>query len=240
MEASFSSYDFATSCVRLDEILTAADASYTEVDSIPARDQLTFTNGFYVNCSALFIDIRDSSRMLEQRKRPTLAKIYRAYISELVAVLKGGIGVREICIHGDAVWAVYDTPLKSDIDAVFSRAAMANSLVKTFNYKLSKKGIDQIRIGIGMSYGRALLIKAGYKGSGINDVVWMGDVVNEASHLCGHGNKAWGDRTLMVSAVFRNNLNDENKALLSYNSIRGCYHGDVVNTVMNEWLKHQP
>jgi class 3 adenylate cyclase len=44
-----------------------------------------------------------------------------------------------------------------------------------------------IRSGIGMSYGRALMIKAGFNGSGINDVVYMGDVVNRASKLAGLG-----------------------------------------------------
>lgn len=27
------------------------------------------------------------------------------------------------------------------------------------------------------------MVKAGYSGSGINDVIWMGDVVNTACHL---------------------------------------------------------
>ena len=34
----------------IDEILEAADASFEEVDSLPARDKLTFTNGFYAYC----------------------------------------------------------------------------------------------------------------------------------------------------------------------------------------------
>jgi hypothetical protein len=33
------------------------------------------------------------------------------------------------------------------------------------------------------------MIKAGHKGSAVNDVVWMGDVVNSAAHLCCHGSK---------------------------------------------------
>lgn len=29
------------------------------------------------------------------------------------------------------------------------------------------------------------MVQAGYAGSGLNDVIWMGDVVNYACHICG-------------------------------------------------------
>lgn len=51
--------------------------------------------------------------------------------------------------------------------------------MKVLNYKLKKAGYDTpIKAGTGASWGRALMIKAGLSGSGINDVVYMGDVVN--------------------------------------------------------------
>src|SRR5690606_17164070 len=103
------------------------------------------------------------------------------------------------------------------------------------NYKIKKKGYDPIDIGIGMHYGRVLMIKAGYNGSGLNDVVWMGDVLNEAAKLCGYGNKTTRDRPIMVSSVFYGNLNDHNKSLLTYNNSRSCYHGNFVNVEMEEW-----
>ena len=53
-------------------------------------------------------------------------------------------------------------------------------MVKILNYKLGKKGYSTISVGIGIDYGRALMVKAGYSGSGLNDVIWMGDVVNSA------------------------------------------------------------
>ena len=92
-------------------------------------------------------------------------------------------------------------------------------------------------MGIGLAFGRILMIKAGYSGSGLNDVVWMGDVVNDSSKLCSYGNKTWRDREMMVSSDFQCNLNDHNKALLEWNSNRSCYHGNVINIAMDKWLK---
>lgn len=238
MKSNQKDYDVIESVARIDEILTTTDASYEEVKSIPSRDLLTFSNGFYVWCSALFIDIRNSSGLPEKYQRPSLARIYRSYISEMVALLNANPKCAEINIHGDAVWGVFDTPYKADIDSVFSTAAQLVSMTRILNCRYKKKkGYEPITTGIGMDYGRALMLKAGYKGSAINEVVWMGDVVNQASNLCGYGNKSYGDHPLMASDVFYDNLCEENKKLLTKNYNRGCYHGDVINLAMDQWWK---
>jgi class 3 adenylate cyclase len=238
MQANYISYDHIKSAARIQDILDASNSNFETVDSIPSRDKLTFTNGFYVNCTALFVDIRGSSDLTNEHTRPVLSKIYRAYISEVVAVMNGATTCAEVNIVGDCVNSIHDTPLKSQIDEVFSTAAEVSSLIDILNHKLKKKNYTIIEVGIGIAYGRALMIKAGYSGSGINDVVWMGDVVNEASNLCSNANKA-GTYETMVSNVVQNNLNDHNKGLLSYCSSYSCYHGHIINTAMNDWLKEQ-
>lgn len=239
MKASSSSYSHLESSDRIREILNSSDNNYEECNSIPSRDRLTFTNGFYVNCSAMFVDIRGSKKLTEDYRRPSLARIYRSYISELVAVFRSHSKISEINIEGDCVWGVIDTPYQADIDELFSVAAIASSMIDILNWRFHKKGYDPLTVGVGLDYGRALMLKAGYKGSAINNVVWMGDVVNGASALCSYGNREWSDNETMVSEVFRDNLKDENKSLLMWNSTRSCYHGNVVNTAMNEWLSQQ-
>jgi class 3 adenylate cyclase len=237
MESNHQNYNYEKSKERIDEILDALDTSYEEVDIIPSRDKLTFTNGFYINkTSCLFIDIRDSSSLPSKHKRPTLAKIYRSYISECIAVINSNADCAEINIAGDAVWAVFNSQYQTQINDILSTSAQLSSLIDTLNCKYKKKKIEPITVGIGIAFGRALMIKAGYKGSGLNDVVWMGDVVNEASKLCRFGNKTYSDNETMISNVFYNNLNDKNKNLFSYNSNRSCYHGNVVNISMNSNL----
>lgn len=239
MKANHSEYSHADSSERIKEILNSSDINYEERKSIPSRDSLTFTNGFYVDCSAMFVDIRGSKELTDKYNRPSLARIYRAYISELVAVLKNHSKVSEINIEGDCVWGVFDTPYKEDIDELFSVAAQVSSLVDIINWRFEKKGYDAISVGIGLDYGRALMLKAGYKGSSINNVVWMGEVVNGASKLCSFGSRTLTDHMLMVSDVFYNNLKDENQKLLNWNSQRSCYHGWIVNMVMDDWLSSE-
>ena len=237
MEAKYSFYDFKKSIERIDEVLDNSDASYEDKDSIPSRDDLTFNNGFYVSCSALFVDIRGSKSLSAKHTRPVQAKIYKTYISELVAVLKSHSKVSEIYIEGDCVWGVFDTPYKDDIEELLSIGARASSLIDILNIKYKKKDYSEIKIGIGISYGSSLMIKSGYKGSGINEVVWLGKLVGEAAALCSYGNKEWYDKEMQVSNTFYNNLNDENKKLFCKNPYRDCYHGYVINLAMNEWVK---
>ena len=239
MKATNKQYDFNLSLSRIDEILDASNDSFKESDSIVNREKLTYKNGFYVYCTALFVDIRDSSNMTDAHKRPVLAKIYRSFISEMVALMNGHDTCREVNINGDCVWCVCETKYKTDIDGVFSLAAKACSLVDILNYKLKKKNYQTYQVGVGIDYGRALMIKAGNDGSAINDVVWMGDVVNQACHLCNEANSGFFDKRVFLSNIIYDNLNDNNKALCSKDGGRDIYQADVVNINMSKWLKKQ-
>ena len=240
MEATHKpSYDLESSLQRIDDILNAENKSFEESVSIPSRDKLTFTNGFYVHCAALFVDIRDSSTMTDEHKRPALAKIYRSFISEMVALFNDNTITKEVNISGDCVWCVCDTQYKTDIDELFSLAARACSLVDILNYKLKKKGYTTYSVGVGIDYGRALMIKAGCCGSTINDVVWMGDVVNQASHLSNEANSGYFDKRVFLSNVIYNNLNEDNQKLCTKDAGRDIYQANVVNIGMNDWLNKQ-
>ena len=239
MESTNKNYDLDTSLARIDEILDASNDSFEESDSIVDRSKLTYTNGFYVYATALFVDIRDSSNMTDAHKRPVLAKIYRSFISEMVALMNGHSTCKEVNINGDCVWCVCETNYKADIDGVFSLAAKACSLVDILNFKLSKRGYQTYEVGVGIDYGRALMIKAGNKGSGLNDVVWMGDIVNQACHLSNEANSGYFDKRVFLSNVIYDNLNDKNKDLCSKDGGRNIYQADVINIGMSDWLKRQ-
>lgn len=233
------SFNLESSLKRIDAILNADNNQFEEANSIPNRDKLTYTNGFYVNCAALFVDIRESSTMTDEHRRPVLAKVYRSFISEIVALFNENNITKEVNIHGDCVWCVCDTPYKSDIDELFSMAARACSMVDILNYKLKKKGYTTYSVGVGIDYGRALMIKAGCDGSGINDVIWMGDVVNQACHLCNDANSGYFDKRVFLSNVVYNNLNEDNQKLCSKDVGRDIYQANIVNITMNNWLKEQ-
>ena len=120
--------------------------------------------------------------------------------------------------------------------------ARVKSLIDIINFKLEKKKYKTFKVGIGVDYGRALMIKAGYKGSTINDVIWMGDVVNRASKLCSLGNRDLNN-PIVISEIVYDNLvvtaEERWDEWFIYAPYHECYHGNIVNEIMNYWLKRQ-
>lgn len=117
-------YKIEDSADRMDDILDANDNDYEdEGNSIPSRDKLTYKNGYYVDVTAIFIDIVDSSKLTDGHKRPTLAKMYRCFLSECVAVMNSYEICKEININGDCVWGVFETPKMVDVEKVIEVAA---------------------------------------------------------------------------------------------------------------------
>lgn len=239
MEANHTmSYDVQKSWERMDEILNASNDNYSDEDSIPSRSDLTFKNGYYVKVTAIFIDIVGSSDMTDEHKRPTLAKMYRTFLSECVAIMNAEADCKEININGDCVWGVFETPDKEQIENIILVAGKLNSMIKILNYKLRKKDYSEISVGIGIDYGRALMVKAGYSGSGINDVIWMGDVVNTACHLCNKAGR-YIRSVIVISSTVYDDLNEEIQKKFSRFSDQYItrYEGSITNSSMDEWYK---
>lgn len=236
MQGNYKIYDYKASAERIEEILSQPAGQFTEENSLPNRDVLTFTNGVYANCSAIFVDLRGSSKLPDKYQRPKLAKLYRAFISEMVAVLNSHPKVREVNIVGDCVWAVYNTPFKDDLRAAYSLTFEANTLTKLLNVKLKKYDFDPVEVGIGAAYGRALMIKAGYNGSAINDVVYMGDVVNRASNLASLASRN-GSQPICIGTSFYDNLDERSQGFFTKDYFYDHYFGNVISIDMNDWVE---
>ncbi len=80
------------------------------------------------------------------------------------------------------------------------------------------------------------MIKAGFNGSGIHDVVYMGQVVNRAAKLASEGNKGTVS-PIVIDADLAIHLNEHNSKFITYDSLRRWYTSSAVNAVMDEWLK---
>lgn len=232
-------YNVEDSSKRMDDILNASDNDYVDNgNTIPSRNNLTYKNGYYVNVTAIFIDIVDSSKLTDGHRRPTLAKMYRSFLSECIAIMNSYNICKEININGDCVWGVFETSTKTDVDTVICVAAKLTSMIKILNYKLNKKNYDEISVGIGIDDGRALMVKAGYSGSGLNDIIWMGDVVNCACHLANQAGRNSRESTLITSQVYNNILESSQKFFTTCN-IDGTtyYEASIVWLDMENWYK---
>ncbi|MBO9586747.1 MAG: hypothetical protein J7574_21485 [Flavobacterium sp.] len=236
-------FNIEESYERIEEIIDSS-STFDELEKIPNSDILTYNNGYYFNCYSIFIDVRDSSNLPNKYQKRILAKIYRAYISEIVAIFQSSQNCKEINIVGDSVWAIFEAQEKKDVLEVFHAAYASESLINNLNYKLCKKGISEIKTGIGICKGNALMIKAGFKGSGINDVVYMGHVVNQASKMCSKARKEVNSGLVIDNKTYEdlegyhNNI-DTYQSFFAQNYLGGYYHGTVIRIDMQNWLNQK-
>ena len=73
-----------------------------------------------------------------------------------------------------------------------------------FQKILKTKGWPTFEIGIGLGASKDLVIKAGKKGTGINDNIWIGEAVIDASKLSNEGNTSGIDPIVMNSCFYEN------------------------------------
>ena len=181
-------YDYQKSKETVEKILKSL-TKIEERKTIPSSDsEFTYENGIKAYVGALFIDIVDSSKLFKSPNENT-ARVIRSFCSEIISILKDDPNYREIGIRGDCVYGIFSTQFKQDLVSIFRHAYRINSFMKMFNRLLKKNNYSTITAGIGLGCSENLIIKAGQNGSGINDKIWIGKAVVEASHLSDIANR---------------------------------------------------
>ena len=246
-----SEYDYIQGKNRVESILDN-HMIIEEKKKLPVDGNFTFENGYRTWLTSIFIDIRDSSRLFTSENQEETAKVIRAFISELIEILRDDDGfMLEIGIRGDCVYAIYNTPFQKDILNCANKTFYANTFIEMFNKMLTKRGIDPIRAGIGMSTGYDLVIKTGRKGVGINEKVWIGTAVTEASNLSSLGDKD-GYCRLMYSSISYENFIDGLKDQCSNQNVENwftpiispipnidiVYNADIIILDFNNWINY--
>lgn len=224
-------YNLGSSLDRIEEILSSSDNDYSTLDYIPARGSFTYTNGAYTRAIALFIDIIGSSKLTSSHTKPVVAKIYRSFISECTAILNSEEICEEININGDCVWGAFKADCVDDYGIVFHVAASLNSLLGWMNWELNRYGYRQIEAGIGVADGSVLIVKAGYPGSAINDLIWMGDAINQACHLANIAGRNGLEPILMTKSIV-SRVNKHRQSLVYPINNSNVYGGNFVATEM--------
>ncbi|MCI2954776.1 adenylate/guanylate cyclase domain-containing protein [Staphylococcus caprae] len=258
MRADYKEYDFSARLNRIDDILSSSlDTSYHK-ESFNIKD-LNDNQAIYIDCVSIFIDLRDSTKFVKDSdlQRKSLGKIYKTYISEMVAIVNSFSTCWEIDIVGDCVSAIFVN--KRESDNIFKdglqAASMCNGMLKVLNKKYEQKWGNKVHIkaGIGLASGNAMVMKVGLFGSkDIKEGIYIGDVVNKASKLCDRASKN-GNNPIFVSEEIYNHsniaanqsTNDTFKDFLNCynteleNNLQFIYSGSFFRLYMNNWVKDQ-
>ncbi len=181
-------YDYKAGKQRVDDILNNK-LEVLDKETIPNEDNFTYENAYYGWVTAIFVDIRNSTELFNHKDKVIVSKIIRSFTSEIIEILRPFENLREIGIRGDCVYAIYTTPSNTDEYNLFLATAYINTYLEQLNVQLSEKNYPRIKAGIAMATAKELVIKAGKKGSGINNLVWIGRAVTTAAKLSSLANK---------------------------------------------------
>ena len=236
-------YDYKNGLKRIKEILNDSN-DIMEVDKIPTDNEFTYENGYYGWVDAIFVDIRDSTSLFAENKKTSTAKIIRCFTSEIIEILNDD-NLREVGIRGDCVYAIYAAKKIKDSINTFEKGLYINTFLKMLNKILESKKMMTIKAGIGIATNQDLVIKAGKKGSGINNKVWIGKAVTFASKLSNMANK--NNSPILISELFYNcfieeykkeNSNYQNNWFFKYTDKKiGDYYGcNLVKSDFEKWI----
>lgn len=238
-------YNYREGKKRVEEILKNK-LKVEESDTIPKENSFTYENAYYGCVGAIFVDIRNSSNLFSNEDKEKVSKVIRAFTSEIIEILRQGDILREIGIRGDCVYAIYTTPYKNDVYELFNKSSFVNTYMKMLNMLLEENDLPTINAGIGLSMANELVVKAGRKGVGINNAVWIGKAVTKASNLSSLGNKNFS-KPICISEIAYDNFIETlvecsgEHAKLWFDKCRDenyevYYNADIVNMEFNEWI----
>lgn len=234
MVSNYLAYDFEKNSERINKILDAPDIPFDGLRTTPKREDLSLTNGAYVCCYVIFVCIRNLSELTKRYDYSTLAKIYRAFCSETVSLINSEKNCKEINIYSDGICGIFDL---DDGNAIFRLAYDVSTVIEMINSKLEKKNIDPIDLGIGLDFGGEFMIKAGDSNGLINEVVWLGDILKNASKISRNGVKTLTKEEIMVTLDFQHTLNEDNSNMLFATKEDGCYFGSIHRMGNCKWIR---
>ena len=194
----------------LEELKNKINAYFTEkyeveeTTIIPSTDysKLTFGNkGLTSEFCFLFVDIRKSSKIHEVYGFANAARIYQSFHDINVRVIDKNEGsVR--AFDGDRIMGVFAGDSKNT-NAVRSSMQIQWAIRNLLNKYLDVK----LNIGIGIDFGKILITKVGKgRDPNNNDLVWVGQACNYASHYCQEANN-----TIIISEKTYNAMNESVK-----------------------------
>lgn len=163
----------------------------TQGNTIPSVTDIELgKKGRELELAMLFIDIRESTKIVDGFRRETGAKMYKSFLWSVthIARMNGG----EMCsFNGDGVLVAFNGNAKRS--NATKAALQMNWYVKNVlrpkmhAYFENNQQLDEMKFnfGIGIDVGNILVVRGGIKGENNNDLVWVGNATNYAVKYSG-------------------------------------------------------
>lgn len=183
-------------------------------------------HGRTIETAILYADMRKSSNIAEDHRRQTAAKVYKTYLSSMARVARS-VGGEIRSYDGDRIMVIFppkkNAPKVACDKAVSTAMRMAWCLQEIVEPKL--RGYDVVDCGIGVAFGRLLVVRAGIGGQPHNnDLIWVGRPSNLAAQLSEEGGRP---EHIWIDEETYNRLDDSYKYVLPSAALGNNYRQDI-------------
>jgi len=205
-----------------DEIISGVNNFFNEEYRIttgtvvPNTVDIPFGNiGKEIEAAMLFIDIRESTKIVDGLRRTTAAKMYKSFLWGVSKIAISNNGELR-SFNGDGVLVVFigENKRTNSVKAALQMSWFAKNVLKPKldnvfqnNQTLNNQSIE-FNFGIGIDTGKILVIKGGIRGDNNNDLVWVGNATNYAVKLSDLSN---GNYNVWISKNVYDEMNDSSK-----------------------------
>lgn len=167
------------------KLMTAKRSPNSILDTVPESEKMGYSEGVYLPSTYLYADMADSSGLVSASPAETVAKVMKAYLAVSTRIIRANKGhIRSF--DGDRVMGIYAGPdrythaVKSAMQIKWAMKDLVQPAI-TKQFKSIKESGWQLKHACGIASGKALLIRAGFRGN--DDLVSIGTAPNLAAKL---------------------------------------------------------
>lgn len=170
-------------------------------------------NGKEVELAMLFIDIRESTKIVDGLRRVTAAKMYKSFLWGVAQIARMNGGELR-SFNGDGVLMAFigSTKRSNAVKAALQMSWFAQEVLKPkmesiFENNQQLRDLD-FDFGIGIDVGKVLVVRGGIRGENNNDLVWVGNATNYAVKL---SSLSKDNYRIYISEDVYKNMNESSK-----------------------------
>lgn len=165
--------------------IAAGTLEFRESTTIPeVSNHLKYTEIVEMHLAMLFVDIKGYTKLVQDQNPKKIARIMTLYVTEMGAAIRHHEGTI-VSIEGDGLLAAFNAKENHKFNACEKAVRCAvtmNTLLEfVVNKRLKDIGYDTLNCRYGVDYGRVIIKRAGIRGEGKNELLFIGKATNHAS-----------------------------------------------------------
>lgn len=163
--------------------IPASKLTTRKAQKIPnSPDEVNYSEVVIMNLAILFADIRGYTKRIDSSDSKVAARIMNLYVTEMAASIRYHGGTI-ISIEGDGIIGAFADTEKRNAQTIAARAVVTMNTILNYvvNKKLHSFQQEALGCGYGIESGKLYIIRAGVRGKGKNELVFIGSAMTKAA-----------------------------------------------------------